>query len=147
MVTIRYVRDDDWDTIHEALKRAFKVARRKKDLVDRYDYCDGPRMVDAIVKDKLVDAIIVNETYLVCYTVNEVWYSGDKLLAENLVLKINKLKQDFSCVVEALEIIAKVNGCVGICSGTAFSSNNKVVADKYIANGFKLSGYELYKGI
>lgn len=147
MVTFRYVQDSDWDTIHEALKRAFRVAKRKKELVNRYDYCDGPRMVDAIVKDKFVDAVIVNETYLICYTVNEVWYSGDKLLSENLVLRLNKTKHGFDKVVEALEIIAKVNGCVGICCGTAFYYNNKELADKYCEHGFEVSGFELYKGI
>lgn len=147
MITIREVNESDYDTIHNALKKAFKVAKRKKELFKKYDYCDGPRLVDAIVIDKFVDSVIVNETYLICYTVNEVWYSDHKILAESLVLRINKTEHNFDCVINALEQIAKDNGCVGICCGTAFSSNDVALANKYREHGFSTSGYELYKGV
>lgn len=147
MIHLRYVTDQDYDTIHDALKRSFKLAKRKKKLVSKYDYCDGPRMVDAIVKDKLVESVIVNETYLICYTVNDVWYSDDKILSECLVMRLHKTEHTFECVVEALEILAKVNGCVGICAGTAFSSNDNELASKYKSLGFENSGFELYKGV
>lgn len=142
---MREIEEKDREHIFNALERSWKVAKRKKTWVDQYKYEDGEYIVDCIYNN--IDSVIVDETYLVCYQINDVWYSKKRVLNECLVMKIHKNKSDFGYVVQALEQIAKDHQCDGILVGTAFSANDTLLARKYEGYGFRVEEMNLYKGV
>lgn len=86
--------------------------------------------------------------YLVVWYVGIPWWSNNKILQEDLVLKVDdKTHAGFGSVVQFLTNTAKDLGCQGIGVGTAFSDREPALVRVYQKHGFKLESSQLFKEI
>ena len=84
--------------------------------------------------------------YLIVWYVGQPWWSNDKILQEDLVLKVAPdTKADFATVVNFLQDMAEQLCCSGIGAGTAFSDRDPALVRVYQKHGFKLEASQLFK--
>lgn len=110
------------------------------------EHIDAFRCLDQIMTG-VVDAVIVEETYLLVYDVGAPWYSKDIILAEMLVLKVYEGGARFHHLAEALEQLARENEATAITVGTALAQSDAALSRLYKRHGFQIEAYSLYKPI
>lgn len=94
-------------------------------------------------------SIVVDESYVVLYSVDIPWFSSKKLLDVFLVYRVCEKDKSVSMqnVLDTLEEIAKEEGCVGICVGTALAKHDRALTKMYTDDGYNIVGTELIKEI
>lgn len=149
MVTVKNrkieLRDDSFIT--EAFVKAYHKADNIKSWMKNFDEKDLSDFLYIIFNEQDVFCYIVNETYLVVYTISEPWYSKSKYLEECLVLRVYETNEKFKCVAEFLEQEAIKHGCIGIYVATDMSIKNNVVSRMYRRYGFTEDSIKLYKNV
>lgn len=103
--------------------------------------CDDPLYTVELIVQGIVDSVVIDEAYLLVYSVAKPWYSKNQwLLSEDLVLRIGK-GSSFRAVTETLDFLAEDNECVAIITGGALARNTRAITRLY-----QQSGYALEKG-
>lgn len=147
MVTVknRKIEPKDDAFITEAFVKAYHKADNIKSWMKNFDEKDLSDFLYIIFNEQDVYCYIVNETYLIVYTIAEPWYSKEKYLEECLVLRVYQTEEKFNCVTEFLNQEAIKHGCIGIYVATDMSTNNNVVSKLYQRCGFTEDSVKLYK--
>lgn len=100
--------------------------------------CDDPQYTVEMVVQNMVDAVVIDESYLLVFSIVKPWYSKNRLvLSEDLVLRIGK-GSSFSAVAFALEQIAETNECDAIITGGALARSSRAITRLYQRFGFEL---------
>ena len=126
---VRKLRPNDRSSICCKLTKATDKARDKEVCVGlSIEYA-----VDRIMGDP--NSVILDESYLVCYSVVEPWYKDYGVVVERLVLKLDNTSS-FDVVCEFLEDVAREHGCNAIVSGGALAVKTKALKHLYEKHGF-----------
>lgn len=136
MVNIRPITEQDRQAVQDTLVRAYH--KTNKPVIR--DTWEGfiPAVADEIFIQQECKSVIVNETFVLCYLAVESWWTHVKVLVEYSVMRIYPDGPGkFSDVCEALEILAKEEGCKHIQVGTMFTPNDEPLARKYRSNGYE----------
>lgn len=100
--------------------------------------CDDPAYTVELIVQNLVDAVIINDCYLLVYAIVKPWYSKNSwCLGENLVLRIGP-GGNFSLVANTLEHLAEINECPTITVGGALARKPRALVRLYQRHGFVL---------
>lgn len=93
------------------------------------------------------NAWIVDETFLVAYSIVTPWYAPRKSfeLREELVLRLCPSNKPFSVVPEFLAQRAEAEGVVLTAVGTALARSDDALATKYEQHGFRREATLLIK--
>lgn len=127
------------ETRRICLKERSAVVRSNTDyLVQHLGTVDEiySSIVASLTEDTGIEAVIVNEDYLLLYSVVKPYYSKDNILQEQLVLRIRNTGATFINVVDTLRLLCKVNSCRGILVGTALAFRQRALARLYENAGF-----------
>lgn len=101
-------------------------------------FCDDPAYTVEMIVQGLVDAVVIDESYLLVYAIVTPWYSkNSRVLHEELVLRLAK-GSSFSRVVETLECIARDEECDAIVVGGALARSSRAIVRMYQRYGFVL---------
>lgn len=146
-LNLRPLAETDRPAVRQALIEAYEKAKGGKAWIAQYSLDEADDITDLVFDFFNVDSCIVNDTYLLCYSVGSKWFSKHKYFTEELILRLNKNKIPFSFVVEGMTAIAKVNDCCGIYVGTALSRNDQVYVSKLKKYGFEQDTVSLFKPI
>lgn len=95
---------------------------------------DIDKAVEVIVNN-VVDAVIVDEAYLVVYEIGIPWYSDKEVLLELLVLRIGE-GSSFTAVTDTLDDLAYENDVVYTFVGSAFARSPRALSRLYSRQGF-----------
>jgi len=87
---------------------------------------------------------VVEESFLVYYEVGVPWYATDRVLSEQLVLRLRP-GADFDCVPRFLEQEALRHGCRLVIAGTAFAVSDGALTRMYGRRGFRPEATTLVK--
>ena len=91
-----------------------------------------------MIVQNIVDAVVINESYLLVFSVVKPWYSKNRsILCEDLVLRIGS-GSSFRDVVAALEHLADLNECNAIITGGALARSSRAITRLYQRFGFVL---------
>lgn len=142
---VRKASEKDFNKIWARLYRAFEG--NPKAWIQEYTVEDGAEVIYSAIESGEVIAVVVKETYLVCYRTGSPWYGNRKLLEECLVMRIADGEGKFDDVVEFLESEATRLGCCGVSVSTALAWDNEGLARKYEKYGFQRSEIHLYKSM
>lgn len=110
-----------------------------------FKHVDVNRVLTRILSGDLL-AAIVDDSYLVVFTIGAPWYTDELVLEELGILTLGR-GGDFAVVTRFLEDAAKANGCVMVAVGTALSRENEALARKYKRQGYLTEAYQLIKPI
>lgn len=101
-------------------------------------FCDDREYTVQVIVQNMVDAVVINESYLLVFSVVKPWYSKNKtVLCEDLVLRIGK-GSSFSDVIATMEDLAEVNECDAIITGGALARSSRAITRLYQRFGFVL---------
>lgn len=100
----------------------------------------------AYVEDAVRDnrAYIVDDTFFVMFDVGTLWFSQEKFLLEQLVLRISSNNFHVGNAVDALIELAKFHGCTRVVVG---DTQRGLMTPHYRAAGFEDLGTQLIKEI
>jgi hypothetical protein len=100
--------------------------------------CDDRNYTVQMIVQNIVDAVVVNESYLLVFSVVKPWYSKNStILCEDLVLRIGK-GGSFGDVIAAMEYLAGLNECNAIITGGALARSSRAITRLYQRFGFVL---------
>lgn len=100
--------------------------------------CDDPDYAVEMIVQNIVDAVVIDESYLLVYAVVKPWYSKNSyVVSEELVLRIGK-GSHFGSVVHTLEEIAKLHDCDAIVTGGALARSSRAITRMYQRYGYVL---------
>ena len=100
--------------------------------------CDDREYTVQMIVQNIVDAVVINESYLLVFSVVKPWYSKNRsILCEDLVLRIGS-GSSFRDVVAALEHLADLNECNAIITGGALARSSRAITRLYQRFGFVL---------
>ena len=95
-------------------------------------------VIDKILSGE-VEAVVIDNAYLLVYAIGSPWYSLEVALQELLVLRIGT-GSEFSVVTDYLDDIAEVCGCSIILAGGALARNSRAITRLYQRQGYSLEG-------
>lgn len=100
--------------------------------------CDDPQYTVDMIVQNMVDSVVIDESYLLVFSVVKPWYSMNRvLLSEDLVLRIGK-GSTFRAVASTLEHLAELNNCDAIITGGALSRSSRAIIRLYQRFGYEL---------
>lgn len=98
--------------------------------------CDDRDYTIELIVQNLVDALVIDESYLLVYAIIKPWYSRNKLvLSEEMVLRIGE-GGHFSSVVGVLEDLADEHNVDVISVGGALARSSRAIARLYQRYGY-----------
>jgi len=124
---------------------AERICYKLQEAMDKIDdpylkkKCTAEYVTEQVVSGNM-DAVILDDTYLVCYQVGSPWYSTKVFLTEQLVLKIGT-GSNFSSVCDLLDDMQEFFGTDEIVVGGGLSSRPDLLAAKYEENGYSKLRY------
>ena len=87
---------------------------------------------------------IVDDTFFVMFDVGSLWFSNEKFLLEQLVMRISPNNFHVGNAVQALTELAKFHGATRIVSG---DTQLGLMTKHYLADGYEPLGTQLIKEI
>lgn len=125
-----YIADEVWKRTHKAWAKLIK-----------------PKYIDRVLKggNPNIHAVIVEETYLVLFSVIRPWFTDQTLLDEKLIFRLYDGVGEFSDVISVLETLAQHENAAGIMVGTGLAPSDKAMSRMYQRVGFESSSSNLYK--
>lgn len=140
--TTRTPRTGDRERIKAALQAALYLSLApsgEESNISTVRYlCDDPEYTVELIVHGSVDALIIDESYLLVYAVVVPWYSKNRIvLAEELVLRIDK-GSSFGSVIATLEQLADDHKCEAIIAGGALARSSRAITRLYQKYGFVL---------
>ena len=94
--------------------------------------------VDQILKQE-VDSVILDDTYLLVYSVGSPWYSRETVVSEDMVLRLSP-GSHFSVVTDFLDDLANEHDASVILTGGALSRSSRAITRLYERAGYTLEG-------
>jgi hypothetical protein len=96
-----------------------------------------------------IKTFVVDETYLVAYTMVEPWSFGPgaAVVQELLIARLYDGGGTFDGVVDFLNAEAKLFQCVGVIVGTALTRDDRALAKALVAHGFTPLSWEHFKPV
>ena len=82
--------------------------------------------------------------YFIMYDVGSPWYSEDRFLMEDLIIRIYPTASTVEVAIDALSEIARELGCKAVIAG---DTQVGYMAPKYLAKGFVTLGTQLMKEV
>lgn len=92
-----------------------------------------------------IHSIVVKDSYVVVYTVEQPWFTQKEIINIFLVFKVAENGGTFEDVLNTLDDLAKKNNCAGICMGTALAKHDRALEKMFLNDGYMTTGIELYK--
>ncbi len=133
----------DSETIRAALTAALYLSSREDSKVDNREssvsyYCDDIDYTVALITQGLVDAVIVEEAYLLCFAIVTPWYSKNRVaFVENMVLRIAS-GSSFDRVIAVMDHLAEINHCDSMSAGGALARSSRALTRMYERHGYSL---------
>ena len=89
--------------------------------------------------------IILNNSYLILFSISVPWFVGSAVLYEQAVVKLyrNDTSMNHVCAFFTYEALAR--GCVAVFSGSMFAYSSKGMRRLYERNGFVHEGDQMVK--
>ncbi len=97
---------------------------------------DIPYVVDRIISGE-VDAVILDEAYLLVYSVGSPWYTQETVVSEDMVLRIAP-GSNFSVVTDFLDGLAKDYNARVQITGWALAKHPRAITRMYQRAGYSL---------
>lgn len=98
--------------------------------------CDDRDYTVELIVQNLVDALIIDEKYLLVYAIVKPWYTRNKLvLAEEMVLRIAP-GGNFGMIIQTLEDLAKEHDVDTISVGGALARSSRAIVRLYQRYGY-----------
>jgi hypothetical protein len=144
MIQIRTINDTDKEAI-DAYVNARVWERAEKKWVTTID----SELIRTACKNENPDihSVIIEETYLLLFSIVKLWFSSEQFLEEKLLIKLLDGPGKFSDVTKAFDQMAQNLRIDHIVVGTAMAPNDKALVRMYMRNGFEQSATGLYKQI
>ncbi len=133
----------DSEQIKAALTAALYLSSREDSKVDHRESsvsynCDDPDYTVALITQGLVDAVIIDEAYLLCFAIVTPWYSKNRTtFVENMVLRIGP-GSSFDRYIAVMEHLADINHCDSLSAGGALARNSRALTRMYARYGYLL---------
>ena len=83
-----------------------------------------------------IEALVLDEAYLVAYSVGSPWYSERVFLQENIILRIGE-GSSFSAVCDLLDDLAEQHAANDILVGGALAKHPEALSRKYMRHGYE----------
>ena len=134
--------DNDWVAIDAALDRTYAnvVLGRAKAWFGTV----SRQKVGEVLKAGRFELFLING-YLLGVSIDSPWWSeGDKVLYEQILLKVDPAASNVRSVIRALIQMARVTGAAGVAVGTALNPSDRKLARIYERFGFKTAAHSLY---
>lgn len=84
-----------------------------------------------------IESLIVDEAYLVCYSLGMPWFTTELILKEEMILRIGD-GSNFSAVTDLLDDLAAISGANTIIVGGAFARAPVALIRMYSRAGYAL---------
>lgn len=141
---IRPLTEADYPFIDEYIKQR-PWERTSKKWVNLID----PDLIEKTLKNQnpKIDCVIVEDTYLVLFSVIRPWFTNKILIDEKLIFRLLDGPGKFTDVIEALEYIAQVMGASAVMAGTALAPKDEVLVRMFQRAGFESNHTGLFKEI
>jgi hypothetical protein len=132
---------DDWAAIDAALDRQFAAMQ---DSPKKWFGTVSRRKVGEVLRSGAFELLLVNG-YLLGMSVDAPWWSeGDKVLYEQILLKVDPAASNIRPVIRTLIQCARVVGAAGVAVGTALNPSDRKLARIYERFGFRTAAHSLY---
>lgn len=141
----RLVNEEDYSLIFKAVNSATEelVEAGTKPLANTMD----PEVaVDFLIYSN-THSYILDETFLVAYTIGEPWFSKDKFLGELMVIRVAGLTGSLKDVKSFLQSEAERHSCKWIAVGTLLSPREEALSALYTRSGYSKSLIQLVKEV
>lgn len=142
---IRKLKETDIDLLMQSFLPAFFRNQNSKKWMQQFNINNYEELINHMFSPD-IEAVIIDETFVLFYMITCPWYLDCKYLQECLVIRINKNRIPFSNVIKAMEDIAYTEDCIGICVSTDMANDDALVR-KYKQEGFTVEAVKLYKPI
>ena len=108
-----------------------------------------PDLIEKTLKNQnpKIDCVIVEDTYLVLFSVIRPWFTNKILIDEKLIFRLLDGPGKFTDVIEALEYIAQIIGASAVMVGTALAPKDEVLVRMFQRAGFESNHTGLFKEI
>lgn len=140
------IRKFNADRDYRAVRLAISSALQTAETLPWTEHVDVFYAFAQVLQGRL-NAVVVEDTYVLVYNLGSPWYSPATFLEECLVLRVYDGDADFSAVTQALEGLAKHHGAKAIASATALAKSDRALSRMYQRAGFIPIGTRLYKAI
>lgn len=133
---VRHPRESDREPLYGSLSAA---VYRSLEASVSYLCTDLEYVVDRIIKGEELLAVILDDSYLLVYSIGSPWYSKSTVLVEDMVLRLAP-GSHFSVVTDYLEDLAEQNDCDMILVGGALARSSRAITRLYQRQGFTVEG-------
>jgi hypothetical protein len=133
----------DWDDVDRALDRTYSgiVQPGSKAWFGTISRAK----VGAVLKSGAFELLLIHG-YLLGMSLDTPWWSdGDKILYEQILLKVDPAASNIRPVIRALMECGRVTGAAGVAVGTALNPSDRKLARIYERHGFVTAAHSLYK--
>lgn len=131
----------------EEIERHCKALQSKIDSVPSWKSRYNPDDAISVLKQGLVNVVVIDESYLLFYCIVSPWYNAAvKDFCELGVFKIAG-HSSFAAVVRTMQDIAQAAGATRILVGTSLATEHEALARLYRRQGFIDNAMSLYKEV
>lgn len=128
---VRLPNESDRGTVDQSLRRAIHLSL---EATVSYLCTDIDYVVDSIVTNELT-SVVLDEAYLLVYTVGSPWYSKELVVSEDMVLRIGK-GSSFSVVTDYLDDLAEKYDAKIQITGGALARHHRAITRMYERAGY-----------
>lgn len=133
--------ESDWSAIDDALDRQY--ADMQGSAKKWFGTVSRRKVGEALRKGEF--ELLLHRGYLLGMSVDSPWWSdGDKVLYEQILLKVDPFASNMRSVIRTLVQCARVVGASGVAVGTALNPSDRKLARVYERFGFKTAAHSLY---
>lgn len=100
--------------------------------------CDDPEYTTELIIQNMVDAVVIEEAYLLVFAIVTPWYAKNRTaFVENMVLRIGP-GSSFDSVIAVMDHLADINHCDSMSAGGALARNSRALTRMYERHGYTL---------
>jgi hypothetical protein len=132
---------DQWAAVDAAVDR--QCAAMEGQPKKWFGTVSGER-VQEVLRSGAFELILIRG-YLLAMSIDVPWWSaGDKVLYEQLLLKVDPAASNIRPVIKALIHCATITGAAGVAAGTSLNPSDRKLARVYERFGFSTAAHSLY---
>ncbi len=131
----RLPQESDRERIAAALQAAVYLSL---EATVSYLCTDQEYVVDQIIRGE-VDSVVIDDAYLLVYTVGSPWYTQELVVLEDMVLRIGS-GSTFSVVTDYLDGLAEEFNCKVQLVGGALARKPRALSRLYQRSGYVIEG-------
>lgn len=136
---------DDWARIDAALDRTYN------DIVltgsKKWFGAISREKVGRVLKEGQFELLLLGGYMVGMYLDTPWWGEGNKVLYEQILLKVDPAASNIRPIIRALVHCARVTGATGVAVGTALNPSDRKLARVYERFGFSTVAHSLYKEV